>query len=179
MDFLPNLIKQGKFIDTISGLTIFINEKTTEDSYKNIYIQEGNLFDLDKNNQIIFAKEGFLIDDKKRVFRLLNGKIISTNNKKLISFKFDKIDYDLSKFSSKTITVPKIQELPSLKIIKCSFNLMTNNSYQDKMFDCNIKKLKNLNNELYKRFIKPIYIPLLTLICCFLIIFLKSRIIIL
>ena len=28
MDFLPNLIKQGKFIDTISGLTIFINEKT-------------------------------------------------------------------------------------------------------------------------------------------------------
>ena len=28
MDFLPNLIKQGKFIDTVSGLTIFINEKT-------------------------------------------------------------------------------------------------------------------------------------------------------
>ena len=28
MDFLPNLIKQGKFIDTISGLTIFINSKT-------------------------------------------------------------------------------------------------------------------------------------------------------
>ena len=43
------------------------------------------------------------------------------------------------------------------------------------MFDCNIKKLKNLNNELYKRFIKPIYIPLLTLICCFLIIFSKEQ----
>ena len=27
MDFLPNLIKQGKFIDTISGLTIFINQR--------------------------------------------------------------------------------------------------------------------------------------------------------
>ena len=105
----------------------------------------------------------------------MNGKIISTNNKKLISFQFDKIDYDLSKFSSKTITVPKIQELPSFKIIKCSFNLMTNSSYQDKMFDCNIKKLKNLNNELYKRFIKPIYIPVLTLICCFLIIFSKEQ----
>ena len=175
MDFLPNLIKQGKFIDTISGLTIFINEKTSENSYKNIYIQEGNLFDVDRNNQIIFAKEGFLFDDKKKFFRLLNGKIISTNNKKLISFEFDKIDYDLSKFSSKTITVPKIQELPSLNIIRCTFNLMTNNSYQDKMFDCNIKKLKNLNNELYKRFIKPIYIPLLTLICCFLIIFSKEQ----
>ena len=174
MDFLPNLIKQGKFIDTISGLTIFINEKTTENSYKNIYIQEGNLFDLDKNNQIIFANEGFF-DDEKKIFRLLNGKIISTNNKKLISFQFDKIDYDLSKFTSKTITVPKIQELPSLSIIKCSFNMMTNRSYQDKMFDCNIEKLKNLNNELYKRFIKPLYIPLLTLICCFLIIFSKEQ----
>ena len=108
-------------------------------------------------------------------FRLLNGKIISTNNKKLISFQFDKIDYDLSRFTSKTITVPKIQELPSLSIIKCSFNMMTNRSYQDKMFDCNIEKLKNLNNELYKRFIKPLYIPLLTLICCFLIIFSKEQ----
>ena len=105
----------------------------------------------------------------------MNGKLISTNNKKLISFKFDKIDYDLSKFSSKTITVPKIQEVSSLKIIKCSFNLMTNNSYQDEMFNCNIERLKNLNNELYKRFIKPIYIPVLTLICCFLIIFSKEQ----
>ena len=42
MDFLPNLIKQGKFIDTVSGLTIFINEKTDNNSFKNIYIQEGN-----------------------------------------------------------------------------------------------------------------------------------------
>ena len=134
MDFLPNLIKPGKFIDTISGLTIFINEKTTKNSYKNIYIQEGNLFDLNKNNQIIFAKEGFLVDNEKRIFRLLNGKIISTNNKKLISFQFDKIDYDLSKFSSKTITVPKIQEVSSLKIIKCLFNLMRINSYQDNAY---------------------------------------------
>jgi len=153
MDFLPNLINQGKFIDTVSGLTIFINEKTEDNSFKNIYIQEGELFNFkETSNQIIYAQEGFLIDDNKKLFRLLNGKIISTNDNKLISFQFDKIDYDLSKFSSKTITVPKIQELSSLRIIKCSFNLMTNNIYKDNMFDCNIKKLKNLNNELYKRF---------------------------
>ena len=52
---------------------------------------------------------------------------------------------------------------------------MTNNSYQDEMFNCNIERLKNLNNELYKRFIKPIYIPVLTLICCFLIVFSKEQ----
>ena len=38
-----------------------------------------------------------------KIFKLLKGKIISTNNNKLISFEFDKIDYDLSKFESRTI----------------------------------------------------------------------------
>ena len=174
MDFLPNLIKQGKFIDTISGITIFINEKVSNDSFKNIFIQEGDLFNLNQNNnQIIFAKEGILIDDEKKIFRLLNGKIISTNNDKLISFEFDKIDYNLSNLSSKTIKVAKIQELPSSKIIKCSFSLLNNKIYNDNMFRCEKDRLKNLNQELYKRFIKPFYIPLLALISCFLLTFSK------
>ena len=169
MDFLPNLIRQGKFIDTVSGLTIFINEKVDNNSFKNIFIQEGDLFDLNQNdNQIIFAKEGLLINENKKIFRLLNGKIISTNNKKLISFEFDKIDYNLSKFSSKTIKVAKIQELPSSKIIKCSLSLLTAKIYIDEMFKCEKDRLKNMNQEIYKRFVKPTYFPLLTLMCCFL-----------
>ena len=174
MDFLPNLIKQGKFIDTVSGLTIYINKKTDLNSFRNIYIQEGDLSDFNSNeNQIIYAKEGFLDNGNKKIFRLLEGKIISTNNNKLISFEFDKIDYNLSKFTSKTITRAKIQELPSLSIIKCSISLMTNKIYIDEKFDCDIERLKNLNQELYKRFVKPFYLPLLTLICCFLITFSK------
>ena len=176
MDFLPNLIKQGKFIDTVSGLTIFINEKTNNNSFKNIYIQEGELFSLKEiDNQIIFAKEGFLFDKENKVFRLLNGKIISTNNNRLISFEFDKIDYDLSQFSSKTIKVAKIQELPSIKILRCSLSLMTNQVYKDEMFRCELDRLKNLNQELYKRFIKPVYIPILTLVSCFLLTFSKVQ----
>ena len=41
--------------------------------------------------------------------------------------------------------------------------------------DCEIDKLKNLNQEIYKRFIKPFYIPLLTLVCCFLLTFSKEQ----
>ena len=176
MDFLPNLINQGKFIDTVSGLTIFINEKNENNSFKNIYIQEGQLFDFkETSNQIIYAKEGFLVDENKKLFRLMNGKIISTNDEKLISFEFDKIDYDLSIFSSKTIKVPKIQELSSLKIIRCSVSLMSNQIYNDEMFTCESGKLKNLNQELYKRFIKPLYLPLLTLVCCFLLTISKEQ----
>ena len=68
MDFLPNLIKQGKFIDTISGLTIFINHKTDNNSFKNIYIQEGEFVDFrEEDSQIIYAKEGFLINEDKKL----------------------------------------------------------------------------------------------------------------
>ncbi len=172
MDFLPNLIKQGKFIDTVSGLTIFINEKTDQNSFKNVYIQEGNILDLtSRDNQIIYAKEGFLDNKDKKIFKLLEGKIVSTNNNRLISFEFDKIDYDLSKFESKTIKVAKIQELPSMKIIKCSISLMKNISYKDELFFCDINKLRNINQEIYKRFIKPMYFPLIMLVCCFLLTF--------
>ena len=174
MDFLPNLIKQGKFIDTVSGLTIFINEKTDNNSFKNIYIQEGNILDLTSDdNQIIFAKEGFLDNKDRKIFKLLEGKIVSTNNNRLISFEFDKIDYDLSRFDSRSIKIAKIQELPSKKIIECSISLMKGISYREKMFLCDFNSLKNINQEIYKRFVKPIYFPLLTLVCCFLLTFSK------
>ena len=176
MDFLPNLIKQGKFIDTISGLTIFINHKTDSNSFKNIYIQEGEFIDFkEKDSQIIYAKEGFLINEDKKLFRLLNGKVISNNNNKLMSFEFDKIDYDLSKFSSRSIKRPKIQELSSTNVIKCSLSLMSGKSYNDDLFSCQIDKFKNFNQELYKRFIKPFYLPILTLVCCFLLTFSKEQ----
>ena len=176
MDFLPNLIKQGKFIDTISGLTIFINQKTNNNSFKNIYIQEGQFVDFKQNdNQIIYAKEGYLINEDKKLFRLKNGKVISNNNNKLISFEFDKIDYDLSKFSSRSIKKPKIQELSSIKLIKCTISLMYGKTYVDDLFNCEINKLKNFNQELYKRFIKPFYLPILTLVCCFLLTFSKEN----
>ena len=176
MDFLPNLIKQGKFIDTVTGLTIFINERVNENTFKNIFIQEGDLFNLKKNdNQIIFAKEGILINENKKIFRLLNGKIISTNNERLIGFEFDKIDYNLSNLSSKTIKKAKIQELPSSKIIKCSLSLLNKDIYIDEMFKCEKSRLKNLNQEIYKRFVKPFYIPLLALISSFLLTFSKVQ----
>ncbi len=172
MDFLPNLIKQGKFIDTVSGLTIFINEKTDKNAFKNIYIQEGNILDSKSDdNQIIYAKEGFLDNKDKKIFKLLKGKIVSTNNNKLISFEFDKIDYDLSKFESRTIKIAKMQELPSKKIIECSISLIKGISYREKMFLCDLNSLKNIKQEIYKRFVKPVYFPLLTLVCCFLLTF--------
>ena len=52
---------------------------------------------------------------------------------------------------------------------------MSKKVYVDDQFNCELGKLKNLNQELYKRFIKPLYLPLLTLMCCFLITFSKEQ----
>ena len=173
IDFLPSLLKQGKFIDNISDLTIFIDKKDNNNIFKNIYIQEGLFSNFQNNNRLIFAKEGSLIDNNGKIFRLKDGKIISTNNKKLISFEFDTINYDLSKFKTKSITKPKIQELPSMRLIRCSYNLLSNNEYMDKTFNCELNKLKEFNKELYKRFIKPFFIPSIVIICCLLLTYSK------
>ena len=50
---------------------------------------------------------------------------------------------------------------------------MKNISYRERMFLCDAGSLKNINQEIYKRFIKPMYFPLLTLVCCFLLTFSK------
>ena len=66
-----------------------------------------------------------------------------------------------------------MQELPSKKIIECSISLIKGISYREKMFLCDLNSLKNIKQEIYKRFVKPIYFPLLTLVCCFLLTFSK------
>ena len=175
IDFLPSLLKQGKFIDNISDLTIFIDKKTNNNIFKNIYIQEGQFSNFENNNRLIFAKEGSLTGDNQKLFELLNGKIISTNNKKLISFEFDKINYDMTKFKTKSITKPKIQELSNLRLIRCSYNLILNNSYMDDIFNCEMNKLKDFNKELYKRFVKPFFIPTIAIICCLLLTYSKEN----
>ena len=43
------------------------------------------------------------------------------------------------------------------------------------MFRCERDRLKNLNQEIYKRFIKPFYIPLLALLSCLLLTFSKVQ----
>ena len=65
--------------------------------------------------------------------------------------------------------------MPSSKIFRCSLSLLNNNIYIDEMFRCEKSRLKNLNQEIYKRFIKPFYIPLLALISCFLLTFSKVQ----
>ena len=174
LDFFPNLIKPKKFIDTVKGLTIFIEKKNDSSSYDNILLKD----ESNKNNtQIIIAKKGkILLRDNKKILILNNGEIIRiTNNKKTTSFNFKTTQFDLEKYSSKTTKTPKIQEIATINLLKC-FNFLINTDNSNtiiKNLKCNSGFLKNIYQELYKRIYLPIYIVLLSLISS--LILLKSK----
>ena len=174
LDFFPNLIKPKKFIDTVKGLTIFIEKKNDSSSYDNILLKD----ESNKNNtQIIIAKKGkILLRDNKKILILDNGEIIRiNNNKKTTSFNFKTTQFDLEKYSSKTTKTPKIQEIATINLLKCfNFLINTNNSNTIiKNLKCNSGFLKNIYQELYKRIYLPIYIVLLSLISS--LVLLKSK----
>jgi len=174
IDFFPSLIKPKKFIDTVEDLTIFINEKDDNGTFHNIVLKD-NL--NAKSSQIIIAKNGRIIQNNKEKFLSLNkGKIININDKgRTTIFDFSDTKFDLSKFSTKTTTFPKVQEQSTTKLFNCAQSLLNKDIkflYPQNMI-CEESYLKNIEQELLKRFCMPLYLPLLALIACFLI--LKSK----
>ena len=174
LDFFPNLIKPKKFIDTVKGLTIFIEDRNDDGSYKNILLKD----ESNKNNiQIIIAKRGeILLNNNKKILLLNSGEIIKINkDKDATSFNFKTTQFDLEKYSSKTTKTPKVQEIATINLIEC-LNFLTNNTNSStiiKSLNCSPSFLKNIYQELYKRIYLPIYITLLSLISS--LILLKSK----
>ena len=96
-----------------------------------------------------------------------NGRIINYGkSKKLTSFNFEQSNFNLSKYKTKTTITPKIQEINTSIIIKCLKIL--NSNMNTKIFveklNCQKSFFKNLTQEVYKRTILPVYIPILCII---------------
>jgi lipopolysaccharide export system permease protein len=160
VDFFTNLITKGKFINSVKGLTIFIEEKK-QNEYLNIYIEDSSK----GFNRIIYAKKGLLLsDEKKKIFLLRKGMVLDNNNNKINSFEFDQINFDLSNFGSNSITLPKIQEKKTIHLFKCIFD----KQYSD-LQNCEKSEiLLETKQELLKRIFKPVYLILLGLLSCLL-----------
>jgi lipopolysaccharide export system permease protein len=168
MDFFPSLIQEKKFIDTVEKLTIFIDKKINKTEYENIFLKD----DSNINPKIIFAEKGFLINvEDKRILRLINGKLINVNYENNdLYFNFDQTDFNLSKFTTKTITTQKIKEMPLLKLIKCIFHKsIKKNIYKYENEYCNSESINEINSEVYSRLFKPLNLFLLSSILIFLI----------
>ena len=109
----------------------------------------------------------------KKIFRLYEGKVINNENSKINIFEFDQIDFGLGDLTSNTILVPKIQEISSTQLLGCYFNFEVKNFT---FFQCEKDILEDVKQELLKRLYKPIYIPIIAILCCFLITSSKNNI---
>ena len=174
IDFFPSLINDRKFIDTVDKLTIYVEEKGSNNDYKNIFLKDSKNKDSIK---IIQAEKGLLINnDDERSLKLFNGKIININKQNINSFDFKTTMFDLSSYLTKSITDFKIQEKDSFKLINCyiNFHILDKSSYYH-ILDCNKGSLNILQQELLKRLIKPFYYISLVLSACFLFLFSKEN----
>ena len=178
IDFLPKLISEKKFINVVKNLTIFV-EEYNDGLLNKIYINEK----IDKTkSKIIVAESGSIIKKDKQYFlRLYNGGITNLNGEKTYTLNFSETDYDLSNFSTKTVTHTKMQEVETKIIFSCFKKYFFNNSNdKDQIIKdadnkvCEERKIKSISEELYKRLILPFYTLIISLIAVSLIIEPKS-----
>ena len=180
IDYSTTILKSKFFNDVIEDVTIFVGEKDINGNFKNIFLKDNKITSInDRNNtsQIILSKSGQLIKKNKKYFLILNdGNIINLDSKKTNIIKFNRSEFNLSKYTSKTITYPKIQETSSILLFKCiNFLILKNSSNFEKIFNCDEQNIDRVIKELYKRLGIPLYIFLIGLISSCLILKTKNN----
>jgi lipopolysaccharide export system permease protein len=175
INFFTSLIKEGKFINIVDGLTIFIGNRNENNVFSNIFIDDSSKI----QKKMIYAKRGKIIDQNdQKIFKLFDGKVLNKDKLKVNIFEFEQIDFSLSNYSTNTILAPKIQEIPSEELYFCFLNLykekLTN--YRNYNFNCEESISEEISQELLKRFYKPLYIPIIALICCYLVLLPKNNV---
>ena len=172
VNFLDNFIKPQKFNDTIKDVTIYSDKKDKEGHLYNLYLKKriGS-----HEFQITYARKGvFKENGNKPVLILYDGATISSKNKKITNISFSKSDFSLANLETNTTTYKKTQEISSSKIIRCIYYFYNLGNVQFKINsknieNCSEKNMKNIK-EFYKRFIIPLYLPILSLLSMILII---------
>ena len=167
LQFIPSLLKEKQFNDAVENLTIFIEKKDENQIYKNIFIRDdGKILSkiASSSSSTIFAKSGHMSEDEKNLI-LYNGNIQKLNEDGDVNIiQFQKTTLNLSGISTKSISEPKMQETPTMQILRC----LTQNNTARHNCDDSKKSMMDTKIEINKRFGMPIYIPLISLISCFL-----------
>jgi lipopolysaccharide export system permease protein len=166
LQFIPSLLKEKQFNDAVEGLTIFVEQKDENNIYKNIFIRdEGTILSkIATTSSTIYAKSGYISKDEKNLI-LYNGNIQKLNGSGDVSIiKFQKTTLNLSGISTKSIREAKMQETPTIQILRCLFqeNFIKHNCDNSK------KSQMDTKIEINKRFGMPLYILLIALISSFL-----------
>ena len=120
-----------------------------------------------------------IIKKDKKILVLYDGKTINNVNGKTSEFNFSKTDFNISNFSTHTITKQKVQETSTKEHILCLLiinNLKKDidNKIKNELNNCTLTNIVNIYKEIYTRLIKPMYIIFLVAISLLLILNSKS-----
>ena len=168
-----SILKSNDFSDSFTGITFYIDGKNLEGDLLNIFIKDSsgslNTMISEIGNSIdtaIYAQRGYVKNNKLFLF---DGTIQTLSKKKEIkNIDFERTELNIANFNTRTITQPKIQEISSLNLLLC-FN------------DLNAEKCLVKNNRqivvenLSKRIGMPLYIPLVSIIASFLLLYKKDK----
>ena len=176
LKLFSSLLKEKKFNDTVKSLTIFVDKKNKDGTINNVFLRDDT---KPNESSTTFAKKGYMKQVGSDSFLVLYDGIIQKEKiDGQISFlNFNKSEINLSQYSTKTFSFPKIQENSTYRLFQCSLWLNKNQTEKFKKYinrlikvekqECQYPKIE-ITNELNRRLGMPLYIPLLSLILCFL-----------
>jgi lipopolysaccharide export LptBFGC system permease protein LptF len=173
---INSILKSNDFSDAFKSVTFYIEEKNKNNELINIFIQDNNgslqtmLNEIgDSTNTTIVAKKGIIRDQKL----ILNDGLIQTLNKKkeVKNINFERTELSIENFNSRTIIEPKIQETSTLALISCFVkdkrNYLSTCPYEQN-FEIALETIS-------RRIASPLYIPLISIIISFLLIYKKEK----
>jgi len=169
VNFYENFIKPKRFNDTIKKITIYSERKDIEGNLYNLYLKK----EIDQNNfQITYAKRGYFKEfNNLPVLVLFDGETITSKNNEITNFSFSKSDFPINNTETNSfVAKQKTQELSSYNLLKCINFLISSkkNKMNPKITNCGERNKNNIFKEIYKRFIVPFYILVLSLTSLFL-----------
>ena len=167
ISLLPSLVKEKKFNDTVKDLTVFVEKKKDNGEMLNVFLRDDTSgTELSKT---IIAKRGYIIKrNEQNILVLFNGTIQTEKKNNKINFlNFDKTEINLSSFSTKTTTFPKIQETDTLSLLNCIKPFLDKDKTTIKEFMCRAR-IDDITAELNRRLGMPLYIPFISIIICYL-----------
>ena len=172
--FLPT-IRIQQFSDSFEGFT-FIVEKKIKNNIEKVFIHDNSntlknlTSEQQENSSTTIVAENGVVEEKKMI--LFNGQIISSrrNNSKNEIIKFEQLNIDLKNLQTGTIKQPKLQETSTLKLLQC-----INDSVNKSEINCKENTKKEITTVLNRRIVLPLYIPVIALLCSFLLIKTKTK----
>ena len=173
-----SLVKEKKFNDTVKGLTVFVEEKKPNGEMLNVFLRDDTASNA--KSKTIIAKKGHIITKgvmpfvkvgvlSEQNFLVLFDGIIQTEkiNNKINFLNFYKTEINLSYFDTKTTTYPKIQENNTLSLLNCIKPFLDEGKTTLLEFQCRAR-IDDITAELNRRFGMPLYIPVISIVICYL-----------